>query len=325
MGESFSQAVTRKPLEVLGWCILAAGVTWAQPSTRLNPCGVSASDRLVSASTVQPGLVQVPVLVMEGNDNVVLGLDKDRFVLYQDQVRQSISRFEVENSPVSVGFVVDTSRSMARKLPATVDVVAGFLSVANHADEFFVVTFDSAPHLLVPMTNKPELVRKPLSELSANGETALLDALKLSLSEMKVAHHHHKVLIVISDGKDNASQCTLHDMFRELSAMDVQVFAINSSSTYGVWPPRSSTGGALLTKITRPTGGRLFEARKPEDMSGFASIIASCLRNQYLLGYIPRGLDGRQQFHRIEVHVVSPDGSTRYRTFWRAGYYSPEK
>ena len=315
----------QKVCRLLVLCGVGSASVLAQPIGRSTPCPVVASERIVSASNVQPATVRVPVLVMEGNDKVVTGLAQDRFILYQDQRRQTISHFAVEDSPASIGFIIDSSRSMTRKLPAAVEAVNAFMSSANPADEFFVVAFNSTPRLVVPMTRKPDDVRKGLSELSADGETALLDAVHLALSEMRLAHHRHRAMIIVSDGKDNSSQCTLHDMYGELNAQNIPMFAVNSTATSAVWPGRSSKGGLLLTEITRTTGGRLFQTTKPEDMSGISSIIATCLRSQYLLEYTPTGLDGSRRFHRIEVHLTSTDATTRLRAFWPAGYYSTGK
>jgi Ca-activated chloride channel homolog len=283
-----------------------------------SPC-LARSGSSIAKSAAGSRLVHIPVTVMNEQGRVVPGLSKEQFVLYQDNIVQTITQVSVEKSPVSVGFVVDSSHTMVHKLDTARELISGLLSMMTRKDEFFMVEVGTKPQLLVPMTNSTSEIRRHLPQLAPSGQTALLDGLDLALNVMQSARNRHRALVVFSDGKENASQCTQPYFMEVLDAEGVQIFAVNSSLSSKFWPPPSTVGSALLMKLTDDTGGRLFEAHKPAEIPEIASTVGSCLRYRYLLSYTPSESDPRQ-YHRIKVKVARPDDVPPFDVMWRTGY-----
>ena len=143
---------------------------------------------------------------------------------------------------------------------------------------------------------------------------------------MKNAHYTRKAIVVVSDGEDNASHCSIRELRDAVREADVLVYAIGiidrdvSSST---WPPQSLMGSALLDEIAKQSGGRLFQVSGLRELPHIASKIDTWLRNQYILAYAPNGQPKSSRYHRIEVRITRPQGFPRLRAYWRLGYYTP--
>jgi len=278
---------------------------------------------------VHSDLVLIPVTVTDGKGRVVTGLNKEQFTLFEDKREQTITHFASEDAPASIGIVFDTSDSMAPKLTKAREAVAALLTNSNLADEFFLVKFSTEPVLVVPMTTEKEEIARRVEAITVRGTTALLDAVGMAMNEMKNARYTRKALVIISDGEDNASHCSVHDLKERVSEADVLIYAIgltDSSALYYstmTWPPPVSTGSTLLTEIARETGGRLFEVHKLKELPQVASKISAWLRNQYVLGYSPANSRDNGKYHRIQVKLTKPSGFPRLHASWRLGYYAP--
>jgi len=271
------------------WCILLASLCPIWCGQRDDaPALVAAPKLSASASTgltrgptnirVNSDLVIIPVTVTDGKGHPVDGLQKEHFALYEDKVEQQITHFASEDAPVSIGLVFDTSDSMAPKLQKAREAVAALLNNTNPEDEFFLVQFSDHAQLLVNLTKQTEEIRKHVAMMEIGGTTALLDAVTVALHEMRNARHDRKAIIIISDGEDNASHCSVRDLKQEVREGDVLIYAIgiaDSSSSSQGWPPPRLTGSALLDEIATQTGGRLFEVNRLKQLPGITSKISA--------------------------------------------------
>jgi hypothetical protein len=183
---------------------------------RLAVCQHSENDSAsIEASAISPqihvnsDLVVVPVTVTDRKGRIVNGLQKEHFALYEDKVEQAITHFATEDTPVSISFVLDTSDSMQPKLAKAREAAAALLHNANPEDEFSLVEFNNFARLTVSFTTKVEKIRNRLAVVETGGGTALLDAVRVALNEMKNAHHTRKAIVIVSDGEDNASHCAM--------------------------------------------------------------------------------------------------------------------
>jgi Ca-activated chloride channel family protein len=275
---------------------------------------------------VNSDLVVVPVTVTDGKGRVVNGLQKEHFALYEDKVEQEITHFASEDAPTSIGLVFDTSDSMGPKLQKAREAAAALLNNANHEDEFFLTQFNDRAQLVVKLTTQTEEIRKYVAMMHAAGSTALLDAVMVALNEMRNAHHTRKAIIIISDGEDNASHCSVRELKEAVREADVLIYAIGitaSGASAQGWPPQSLTGSALLNEIATHTGGRLFEVDKLKQLPDIASKINAWLRNQYVLAYTSRNTEKHVSYHHIQVKITKPNGFPRLHALWRLGYYAP--
>lgn len=157
-------------------------------------------------------LVMVPVTVMDASYRTVTGLAQNNFRLYEDKRAQSIKHFWNEDSPVSVGIVLDVSGSMETKIDRAQDAVMALLKASNPQDEFFLMTFADRPVLVRDFTQNLDDIQSALLFLKPKGRTSLLDAIFLSLNNMKNARYQRKALVIISDGGDNRSRYTENEV-----------------------------------------------------------------------------------------------------------------
>lgn len=315
---------------ILLLCIGVAFCEQAEDSlttARSTPSASASADaeRSFPKIRVNSDLVVIPVTVTDGKGRVVNGLQKEHFTLYEDKVEQTITQFAADDAPVSIGLVFDTSDSMRLKLQQAREAVSVLLKKSNSEDEFFLVQFNHHPELVVRMTRQNDEIRNRVMSMRTSGSTALLDAITLALEEMRNAHYTRRAIIVISDGEDNASRCSVKQLKDNVREADVLIYAIGiiDSSAYQTSRPEALPGSALLNEITKQTGGRLFEVNKLEQLSDIASKISGWLRNQYVLAYAPNHSEKNAGYHSIRVKLTKPAGLPRLHAFWRLGYYSP--
>jgi Mg-chelatase subunit ChlD len=158
-----------------------------------------------------------------------------------------------------------------------------------------------------------------------SGRTALLDAISVSMHEIKRAQNSRKALIIISDGGDNSSRHTVSEIKNLAREGDVQIFAIGIVDPLGQFGQTMGDlrGKALLTEIASQSGGRLFEVHNVNELPEIASKIGTALRNTYMLGYAPVNLRRDGKYHRVQLKLANPKGAPRLRASWRLGYYAP--
>ena len=273
---------------------------------------------------VNSELVLIPVSVLDHKGQPVVGLQKDSFTLLDNDTEQVITHFAMEDAPISVGFVVDASASMLGKMEKSREAVKRFLNTANSEDEFFLVRFNSRVDLAVDLTRDADELQKQIRLIQPSGGTALLDAIRFSITQMKTAKNARKSLIIVSDGGDNSSRYTMTDLRTLVREADVQIYAIGIFDPVDMRSrtPEETNGPELLQEVTTQTGGRLFEVNNINQMPKFAWELSRAIRAQYLLGYAPNFPRHDGKYHRVEVKLVQPKGSPNLKASWRRGYYS---
>src|SRR5262249_2213752 len=156
--------------------------------------------------------------------------------------------FSVEDSPVSIGLVFDSSRSMGNKMQRAKAAVEEFIRTANPDDEFSLVQFNNRAQLLQGFTERAEEIQNRMMFIQPSGCTALLDAVMLSMNEMHHAKNRRKAILIISDGGDNNSRYSLRELKNRLRESDVQVYSIGILEPFGTrdMTIEEMTGPALL-------------------------------------------------------------------------------
>jgi VWFA-related protein len=272
---------------------------------------------------VDTNLVLIPVSVSDPLNRPVTGLERENFRLYEDKQERKITAFSMEDEPVAVGLVFDTSGSMGDKLRQSRLAAHTFLRTSNPEDEFFLVEFDNSPRLAVPLTSNPGAIENRLVFTKSSGSTALLDGLMLALHEMRKSGKNKKALLLVTDGGDNSSRYTEAEIKSVLTESDCLVYAIGVfESNLAGRPPEEAAGPDLLAKIAESTGGRLYPA-SPSELPDIAQKIGVDLRNRYVLGFSPASQQRDGRYHRVQVVVVPPRGLPPLRAHWRVGYYAP--
>ena len=269
---------------------------------------------------VDTTLILVPVSVNDPLSRPVSGLEKENFRVYEDTVEQEIVQFAMDDEPVAVGLVFDTSGSMGAKLTLSRMAATQFFRISNPEDEFCLVEFDNSPRLRVPLTHDTGLIENELVFSRSHGSTALLDAVYLALHEMKHSKKNKKALLLITDGGDNHSRYSQKEVTNLVRESDVLIYSIGVFG--GGSSPEEAGGPGLLRSISEQTGGRLFEASAAE-LPDMAKKIGIELRNRYIIGYSPKNQVRDGKYHKIVVKVIPPRGLPKLTSHWRLGYNAP--
>ena len=151
-------------------------------------------------------LIEIPVSVKDLQDRPILGLPQSGFRLFEDGAEQQIVAFSRSDAPISTGLVFDTSGSMRHRIQDSRAAVEQFLTTSVKGDEFSLVTFSDSPELASPFTPDAGDISRRLTGIHPRGWTAMNDAIRLSIQEMRRASNPRRVLLVLSDGGDNNSR-----------------------------------------------------------------------------------------------------------------------
>jgi VWFA-related protein len=302
------------------WLAGTMGGQQVKIEPRAKPAPKVESSKRTPNIRVDTTLILVPVSVNDPLNRPVSGLEKENFRVFEDKVPQPITQFAMDDEPVAVGLVFDTSGSMGEKLTRSRMAATQFFRIANPEDEFFLVEFDDSPRLRVPLTSDTGTIENELIFSRSHGSTALLDAVYMALHEMKRSKKNKKALLIISDGGDNHSRYSQKEVTAVVRESDVLIYSIGVFG--GGTTPEEAGGAGLLGKISEQTGGRLFEA-DPVELPDIAKKIGIELRNRYILGYSPQNQARDGKYHHITVQVVPPRGLPKLSAHWRLGYNAP--
>ena len=253
-------------------------------------------------------LVVLHATVRDRKGRFVSGLQKQDFRVYENDQPQTIELFQHEDVPVAVGLVVDNSGSMQPKQSDVAAAALAFVRSSNAEDEMFVVNFNENVTFGLPNTElfsaKPSELDGALMGVPARGKTALYDAIEAALTHLQKASRDKKVLIVISDGGDNASKHTLNQVLQDAERSDAIIYTIGLFDEYD-----TDRNPRVLKQIARATGGEAFFPEKTSAVVKICEGIAAGLRNQYTIGYSPTNRTARWQ--------LPDDQGDRRRTSWR--------
>ena len=268
--------------------------------------------------SVSANLVLLPVRVTDKSGTFVAGLKVQDFQVYEDRKLQELTVFEEGDTPVTVGLVVDHSRSMGPKLREVASAVYTFAHSSNPLDEMFVVDFND--DVLIELmkgkafSSDPKELEEALAAVKARGRTALYDAVSEGLKHLQYGHLGKKALIIISDGGDNASHLKYSQVLAQARQSQAMIYAIGL-----VGAENTEENPKLLRRLCNDTGGIAYFPQEGESVAKVSKEIARDLREQYSLGFPPPNMQRVDAFRKIEVKVTAQGrGSLRVRT--RQGY-----
>jgi Ca-activated chloride channel family protein len=253
-------------------------------------------------------VVQIPVTVTDSLDRPVVGLRKNDFHLFEDNVEQEIVYLTSEDTPASVGLLFDASGSMRNKIDTSVAAIEQFFKTTLPGDEFLLVRFSDKPHLITGFTDNTREISGWLHSTRAGGWTALHDAIYLGVQKMKNAKNSRKALLVLSDGGDNNSRYSASEIRDLVREADVRVYSISLLQS-----------SRFLARISDLSGGRLIRVHKLQELPEAIEKLSRDLRSQYLLGYISSNPQNDGRYRKVRVHLNQPT----VHASWRRGYYAP--
>jgi VWFA-related protein len=264
-------------------------------------------------------LIVVHATVVDSSGQLASGLDKQAFQLFVDGTPRPITVFERDDAPVAAGILVDNSASMTRKGPEVIAASLAFARASNPQDEMFVVHFSDQARLGLPLdkpfTGSISELETALARFTADGTTALYDAVVLAISHLHKTRLERKILLIISDGGDNSSQEHLSDVLKLTQRAGIVVYCI------GIYDDTDrDRNPRVLSQFAELTGGKAFFPSELKDVTNACVKIAQDIRLQYTLGF-----EGQEDgdYHRIKITAQSREyGELKVRT--RRGYIAPK-
>jgi VWFA-related protein len=305
--------VRRSPFAVLAFAVLAFPVLSSQflvlsSSSAQEPSFKSGSSELVV----------LPVVVTDKQGRYVSDVPGERFTVFDNGRRVPIDLFTNEDTPVTVGLIIDASGSMRPKIGEVIAASLRFARLSNPQDELFAVRFNDDVQDLAPggsflLAADLAGLETAVSAIHPDGRTALYDGLMDGLDHLATGTRPRKVLVVISDGGDNASDATLDAVLARARASNAAIYTI------GIFDPDDmDKNPGVLKSLANTTGGERFLPRSPGELLTACETIAREIRGGYTIGYVPPARDGA--YHRIKVEVDSPARKLNIRT--RPGYFA---
>jgi VWFA-related protein len=260
--------------------------------------------------------------VLDDHNKLVMNLTKPDFSVSEDGVPQTIISFQHDDIPVSMGILVDNSGSMRDKRQAVNSAALDLVKASNKDDEAFIVNFSDEAYIDQDFTSDIGKLREGLSHIDSKGGTALYDAVVASADQLaKGAKRPKQVLLVITDGEDNASVMSLEQTIQRIQALQGPV-------VYSIGLLFKDEGGGrearrakrALQLLSSETGGVAFFPKSLDEVDEIAGEVARDIRSQYTIGYHstkPASLGG-YRIVKVEAHAPGY-GKLIVRT--RTGYY----
>jgi Ca-activated chloride channel family protein len=302
----------RRPSSFVAFFLLIPWLVWAQTPPAQPP---SAEE---PTFTIGTRLVVLPVSVLNRDGKLVTDLQQKSFKVFENGVEQPIKIFRREDVPISLGIIIDNSGSMREKRQKVETASLDLVRASNPQDEVFIVNFNEDPYLDVPMTSDIKKMEEGIARIDSRGGTAMRDAIDSSMTYLKKeGHRQKKVLLVITDGNDNASNVSLEKLVNRAQQDEVLVYSIGLLNEEEHREARLAK--RALDAITRDSGGLAFYPKAPGEVDAIALQVAHEIRNQYTIAYSPTVQEMDGSFRQIKVTVNGP-GHTLVRT--RTGYYA---
>ncbi len=321
----------QKPLTVDRDPVVSPDAADNQPGPEVQPPSVTSSSG--SSNTLTKGdhgytlrrdveEVVLNATVLDDHNKLVMNLTKPDFTVSEDGVPQNIISFQHEDIPVSMGILVDNSGSMRDKRQAVNSAALDLVKASNRDDEAFIVNFSDEAYIDQDFTSDIGKLRDGLAHIDSKGGTALYDAVVASADQLaKGAKRPKQVLLVITDGEDNASVMSLEQTIQRIQALQGPVvYSIGLLFKGDDSGREARRAKRALQMLSSETGGVAFFPKGLDEVDEIAAEVARDIRSQYTIGYHstkPASLGG-YRLVKVEAHA-SGYGKLIVRT--RTGYY----
>jgi len=293
--------------------------TTAQPAPNAQEPSGKSGDIYVFHKEVDE--VTLHATVVDDKNHLVTNLDRPDFTVFEDGKEQKITSFRREDIPVAMGIVIDNSGSMREKRPAVNAAAVNFVKSSNPQDRIFVVNFNEDFFLDQDYTASVPKLKDALDRIEARGGTALYDAVVASSDHLKKAATLEKrVLLVVTDGEDNASRESLEQAIRRLQEE-------NGPTIYTIGllgDEHSKRAKRALRQMAEETGGIAFFPQGLAEVDSITQQIAHDIRNQYTIGYKPTKPQSEGGFRTVKVDA-NAKGYKKLQVRTRSGYYAGQQ
>ena len=284
--------------------------------------------------STEVNLTVLRATVLDKKGRMINDLTKNDFEVYEDGTPQKLSVFSHADIPVTMGIVIDDSGSMKEKRPSVNAAALAFVETSNPSDQTFIVNFNDAYYLDTPgdFAANMEDLHAALSKIDSRGGTALYDAVMASLDHLRLGNRDKKVLLVITDGEDDASRYQFSDLLKYAQQSNAVIYTIGllgSSDTdtklFKTLSHEDRHAKKILEQLAQATGGEAYFPRSLDDVDATCRQVAHDIRNQYTLAYYPtnKNLDG--SFRAVRVNAFEHGTHKRLIVRTRPGYYAQKE
>jgi Ca-activated chloride channel family protein len=269
--------------------------------------------------SVKVGLVLLPVTVFDRSGEFVSGLQEKDFAVYEDGAPQPLELFDNKDKPVALGLLIDNSSSMASRRWEVIAASVALAESSNPEDEVFIAHFFNRVVFSLRLDQETlardlDDLREAASKVPGSGKTALYDAVCAGLEHAALSKLQKKVLVVISDGGDNASSHTLSETLEMAKVSSTLIYTI------GIFDERNrERSPEVLKQLAEISGGKAFNTKEPSELPEVCRHIAVDIRSQYTLGYMSHNQNKDGKFRKIRVEVRTPE-SAKWTVRTRSGY-----
>jgi Ca-activated chloride channel family protein len=281
-------------------------------------------------SPVTGGNVSLTVTVTDDYGRPIPGLKREQFSVWEKKTSLEITSFEAEAGPASVAFVIDLSGSMSPKAKnLAVQVAEQIRQGISRSSDYLIVKFSETPQVVCGLGCGETEAAKALNDLAqahAQQNTALYDACDLALKDLEFSKHAKRVVIVFSDGQDNASKLSFSKLRDVLKDSSVTFYAVGIlREAEAGWVVLAQEGRGILDELSAVTGGKAYFPRDRKEMLELADVIALQINQHYRLGFKPLLQTPDQKWHPLKLKLEFPRTSAKSphtHVRYRAGYYS---
>lgn len=278
---------------------------------------------------INTDLVVLRASVTDKQGRAVTGLTKENFKIFEGGVEQKVEVFSAEESPVSWGLALDRSGSMMEMMREVYQASLHVIDEGTSRDEMFIVTFNQKPELASGFVSDKHRLENSTLGLRADGNTAFYDAVSFALDEFKKGKHRKKVLVVVTDGEDNASRLPFRKLIERAEEEEVIIYTVGMFESGGMSRYLSANTSGMaqgeLEKLAEVTGGKAHFPKNAEDCREVMKEIALEVSRQYSLGYYPTNTiyDGKWRSIRLQANQEKSRMPLAVRT--RSGYYAKKR
>ena len=281
---------------------------------------------------VDVNLVVLHATVLDKKVRMVNDLGQTDFRVVEDGIAQKLSVFSHADIPVTMGIVIDDSGSMKEKRESVNASAVTFVKTSNPSDQVFVVNFNDVYYLDTPgdFASNIEDLKSALDKIDSRGGTALYDAVYASIDHLKLGNRDKKVLLVITDGEDNASRYTFDELMARAQKSNAVVYTIGllgseePGGLFKIHGGEAHRAAKVLEKIAEATGGVPYFPKSLDEVESTCRQIARDIRNQYTLAYYPTNAKKDGTFRNVRVEAFLPTSKAKLVVRTRPGYYAPK-
>jgi len=293
--------------------------SWVVRAVAYHVEGVSVSDAIITRKLQFSTIEEVNRVILwisatDKQDNFVTDLKREDFEVYEDDVKQRVIDFYVEDRPITMAILIDTSGSMHDKIAEVHKAAGSFVDTLRAEDSALIIDFDDNVFLIQDLTSDHDLLKAAITSTEPIGATAIYDALHASYRKIG-SIYGRKTIVVLSDGEDTSSQFSFNRVLGEAKTNNTMIYSIALGG--GDFGARTN----VLKELSEVTGGKFFYVRKAEELADTYERIAEELRKQYYLTYATSNEEWDGHWVKIKVESERPGIKIRARR----GYFAVRK